>query len=94
MTHNLCTCNNCSKVYFDSNPSDESIEYPDEILTDCGGLIGELIQIEDEEDGDIFTGCPECKTDGCLMDNVNGNAGGNAEIIAKILKDKFGIIEN
>jgi len=85
MENNLCTCNNCGNVYHDSNPSHESINYSDEVLDICGGLIGELVQLEDEEDGDIFTGCPECKTDGNLMDNVNGNAGGNAKIIENLI---------
>lgn len=61
----LCKCNNCGGIFEDTNPSDESFEFPD-LLMSYQEL--ELIC----EDGEFFTGCPNCKTDGYLMD-ITGN---------------------
>ena len=74
----LCTCNNCGNIYEDMNPSDESIEYP---LIEG---IKELPTIK-LEDGDTGYGCPECKTDGYLQDNINELAGGEAKKLFDIL---------
>lgn len=74
----LCTCLNCGNVYEDMNPGRDSIDYPDELLDDF--FIPELPTIT-LNDGDIGYGCPECKTDGYLQDNIQPDAGGMAEIL-------------
>jgi len=68
-TVNVCHCNNCGGVFYDDNPSDESIDYPLSEVKDK--VSGSLELLEDE--GGFFKGCPSCKTDGCLMDNLHDN---------------------
>lgn len=55
-------CNKCGKDWQDTNPGPNSKEYPDTEPVD-----GILATIED--DGGYFQGCPECYTDGYLVDN-------------------------
>lgn len=57
----LCKCNNCGNLYEDTNPQTNQREY--DIPTE--------IQVEQLHDHN----CPECKTDGYLIDF-------NGEIVA------------
>jgi hypothetical protein len=65
-TAQLCRCNNCMAIMIDKNPSDQpEFEVPNFAID------MELIQQEDEETGNMienFWGCPNCKTDGHLID--------------------------
>jgi hypothetical protein len=78
----LCTCNNCGNVYKDRNPGIGPIEYDERIYRMFG--LSELPVIR-LEDGDRGYGCPECKTDGYVVTNVNGYAGGKAAEIQRYL---------
>lgn len=63
-THQFCKCNNCDEVFFDTNPSEQPFfKIPE------GKSFRELTTQEDE--GGFFQGCPECKTDGALVDIVD-----------------------
>ena len=60
----FCKCNNCGDVFFDTNQSDQPFfKIPE------GKSFRDLTTQEDE--GGLFQGCPECKTDGALMDLEN-----------------------
>lgn len=60
----FCKCNNCGEVFFDTNPTDQPFfEIPKN--KSFRGLTTQ----EDEEG--FFQGCPECKTDGALIDLEN-----------------------
>ena len=83
---NLCTCNQCGSVFIDTNPSKDSINYPEKEVAKFTKLISILERLKDE-DGEIFTGCPDCETDNYLVDNINANAGGNAKLISEIIGD-------
>jgi hypothetical protein len=85
----LCTCNNCGNVYEDFNPSDDSIEYPNDIANGSSIVIKELETLKDlEMNGEPYYGCLECETDGYLVDNVNEFAGDMAEILAEHIAKK------
>jgi len=56
----LCKCNNCEGIFEDLNPQINAKEYPDK------AGIEPLKQFEDE--GGFFFGCPNCETDGYLVD--------------------------
>lgn len=80
----LTTCGNCGNVYEDMNPGEESIDYAEDVARVFP--IQELptiqrIHEDGSKDGTGYYGCPECKTDGYLQDNVNPNCGGMAEEI-------------
>ena len=62
----ICTCNNCGNIWEDPNPCKESIEYPEINIPQLEWL--------DDGAGGHFLGCPECETDGYLVDNVNFSA--------------------
>ncbi len=63
----LCTCNNCGNVYEDMNPGKDSIEYPDSAAFNA---LEKLYEDEGNPESG-FWGCPECKDDGALTDNIN-----------------------
>jgi hypothetical protein len=64
MTH-LCQCNNCGAILYDENPSDNSREYThEEIDATCAPEF--MVFLEDEEG--FSMGCPNCETDGYLVD--------------------------
>lgn len=62
----LCTCNNCGSIFEDMNPGDDSIEYTGRQYNHLPELPTILL-----DDGTIGYGCPECKTDGYLQDNIS-----------------------
>lgn len=63
----LCTCNNCGNVWEDVNPGPDSKDYPE---TAENLKCKPLISYEPEGEGNGWTyACPECKTDGYLVDN-------------------------
>lgn len=63
----FCKCNNCGEVFFDTNPSEQPFfEIPED-----KGYRSLTTLSEEEEEGDYFQGCPECETDGYLMDVVD-----------------------
>lgn len=62
----ICTCNNCGGIYEDVNPSDESIDYPAEMLID-GKLEWFFVEFNKPEE---YPGCPKCCTDSYLVDNI------------------------
>ncbi len=72
----LCTCNNCGKVWEDLNPGKDSIEYPN---ADFPPL--EYMTEEGPETTDSYWGCPECRWDGNLNDNINEAAIPRIDII-------------
>jgi hypothetical protein len=57
----FCKCNNCGEVFFDTNPDDQ----PCLKIPKNKGFRETTTQ--EGEDG-YFIGCPECKTDGALID--------------------------
>ena len=60
----FCKCNNCGEVFFDTNPTDQPFfEIPK------NKSFRDLTTQEDKEG--FFQGCPECKTDGALIDLEN-----------------------
>ena len=59
----ICTCLNCMNIYHDVNPSGESIEYKND------ASIPDLEYFENGEDS--FVGCPECRTDDYLSNNIH-----------------------
>ena len=60
-TAQFCKCNSCDEVFFDTNPADQPFfEIPK------NKSFRELT-VQEDEDGP-FKGCPECKTDGALVD--------------------------
>lgn len=62
---NICTCNNCGNLYEDLNPSSISKDYKFRELP--------ILELMKDEDG-LFYGCPICKTDGYLVDDINHKA--------------------
>lgn len=52
----ICTCTSCGGVYEDTNPTDESIEYPETPAL-------ELLPLENDN-------CPLCHDDLRLLDNI------------------------
>jgi hypothetical protein len=59
----FCKCNNCGEVFFDTNPADQPFfKIPED------KSFRETTTQEDK--GGPFIGCPECKTDGYLVDVV------------------------
>lgn len=63
----ICICNNCNTIYEDSNPSEQSIEYPNNLMVvEKLPLIG---NIEEMKYGGYY-GCSKCNTDGYLKDNI------------------------
>ncbi len=64
----LCTCNNCDGIWEDTNPSDDSKEYPET----PENLSHAPLESGEDKDGNGWSHhCPTCKTDGYLMDNKN-----------------------
>lgn len=61
----ICTCNMCDEIFEDMNPSNSSIDYYYDVS------IKPLIEIEEEEI--IYWGCPNCRTDAYLVDNIHFN---------------------
>lgn len=62
----ICTCNNCANIYKDSNPG------PDNVAFDLGVAVANSLR--ELESIDDMRACPECKTDGYLVDNINATA--------------------
>ena len=56
----ICTCNNCGNCYEDTNPGNDSVKYPEVILP--------ALTLNPDN---FAHECPECGTDGYLVDNVN-----------------------
>ncbi len=79
---NICHCNNCGNNYEDPNPDNKSIDYPDSTPT-----AGHLAQLFEELNNpeSIYWGCPECCTDGFLVDNIPAES--EQEIIMFQLQD-------
>ena len=79
---NICHCNNCGNNYEDPNPDNKSIDYPDSTPT-----AGHLAQLFEELNNpeSIYWGCPECCTDGFLVDNIPAES--EQEIIMFHLED-------
>jgi hypothetical protein len=75
----LCTCNNCGNVYEDLNSNPDQIEYPEIIVEPLEYI---------EEHSYSYYGCPQCHDDGCLVDNINPNAGEKAKTIFESLTSK------
>lgn len=56
----LCKCNKCNAILIDENPAEDSIKY------EMNGNEKNMEFLKD--DCGWFWGCPNCKTDGYLMD--------------------------
>ncbi len=63
MNEPICRCNSCNQLYIDTNPQSDAPRYE---LPDDHDL--QTLTLQVETDGDLFQGCPECKTDAYLMD--------------------------
>lgn len=71
----LCACNKCEHLYEDTNPQVGAVDY-----TDLPVMRLELLKDEDHIPADQsavdweihwYQGCPICKTDGYLTDDIN-----------------------
>lgn len=80
----LTTCNHCGQVFLDPNPGNESENYPDSNLFDSL----EWIEIDKEDPRFNFWGCPTCKIDHYLNDNINWPALNNVYKI--VVRKKLG----
>ena len=58
---NVCRCNQCGNVLIDRNGQVGAT-----LVTPKGSEL-EMVRFKDK-DGDDFWGCPECETDGYLID--------------------------
>jgi len=69
ITANLCKCNNCDTVLIDQNPQANAKEYE---LTGKEELMVQVLDIDEivPKGGErhYFWACPECLTDGYLVD--------------------------
>ena len=61
---NLCSCNMCSNILIDTNAQIGAKMY------DIDALKVKSLEVCEDEDG-YFKGCPECKTDGYLNDDID-----------------------
>jgi len=63
-TAKLCKCNNCDSILIDENPQVDAKEH------ELTGIEKNMEYVKDEEaqDCDYFWACPECLTDGYLVD--------------------------
>ena len=61
----ICRCNNCGKKYEDINPGTDSLDYPNQDLP-----ILEAMEVEEDGETVYLVGCPVCRTDAYLMDNI------------------------
>lgn len=61
---NLCRCNMCDSILIDENPQTDSPLY------DLKDYPQAKKMVQFHEDDDWFWGCPECKTDAYLQDEI------------------------
>ncbi len=64
---NLCTCNNCDEIFVDTNPQIKAKRYfidKDKVKT--------LVLVKEQKTANSHAwGCPTCKTDDFLSDEIN-----------------------
>lgn len=58
----LVKCNSCDAVLYDENPK------PDAVKIDISTIAGEILPMEQLNDGETFWGCGNCQTDEFLTD--------------------------
>ena len=62
----LCKCNNCGNIWLDKNPQVNQKVF--EVEDGCPSLALITESLDDNEDAEMYWGCPECRTDGHLSD--------------------------